>query len=393
MGIALVSHEFPPFMFGGIASVCFDLASSLAKNNIPVTVFSGRSRKIKEETLQSNLKVIRLPFLNYPSRPLWFQLYNYRTLFKLLRAYPIIHGINPQSSAICGYIKKKLRKPFVVSMHDVFLSELKIFINSPFSDWNLGDFGLNVLEYPINEYLIKSCLKNSDYTIVHGFNTLNEMRNIYSNFNFERVSVVLNGINFDKLNLIENPTIKGDQSNDLSIMYFGRLFYRKGVLHLIKAFNLLALEFPNLKLNIFGMGPLKKKIENLISDLKLEKRILLRGYVPYHNLIQEVRRSDIVSFPSLFEASPIAPLEAMACQKPVVAFNFPFMREIINNMNNGVLAKAGDINDLYLKIRMLLYDEKLRHKIGRNAYKYVKQKHNWDSLVKKYIDIYEQVLP
>jgi len=78
--------------------------------------------------------------------------------------------------------------------------------------------------------------------------------------------------------------------------------------------------------------------------------------------------------------------------KSVITYDFPFSREIIKNGYNGLLARVYDIGNLSDKICLLLEDEQLRFKLGKNAYNYVKEKHNWSTLVDNYIDIYEKLI-
>ena len=82
-------------------------------------------------------------------------------------------------------------------------------------------------------------------------------------------------------------------------------------------------------------------------------------------------------------------LEAMAFKKPLVVFDYPFSREIITDMVNGVLAKQVDVKDLTDKIRILIENENLRIMLGENANKYVRRRHNWNTLVDEYIRLYK----
>jgi len=150
----------------------------------------------------------------------------------------------------------------------------------------------------------------------------------------------------------------------------------------------LSLDFKNLRLKIFGTGPQEHRIRQFISDRGLKDIVLLKGHVPHKQLIAEMKRSDLLVLPSLYEAQPMVALEAMACKKPVVAFNAPFVHEIIKNGYNGILARAYDPKDLSDKILLLLSDKKLHRKLGGNAYDYVKREHNWDIQVNKYLDVY-----
>lgn len=94
------------------------------------------------------------------------------------------------------------------------------------------------------------------------------------------------------------------------------------------------------------------------------------GHVPHRKLIGEIMNADALVFPSLSEAQPMIILEAMACGKPVVAFDLPFAREIISDMSNGLLVKFNDIGDLSMKTRLLISDEKLRRRLGQAAHDY-----------------------
>jgi len=387
----LISHDFPPYAFGGIAAVCYDLAHSLAKRGVSVTVIAGTPRRKENEEVTKNFRVIRLPYLDFPSRSLWFQVQNQKTILSLLKNFDIVHGVHTQSSAFCTLVKGKIGKPLIFSIHGIFLTELQVFANSPFSEWTLGDIGYNIFEYPLNELYLRTCLKGADHTIVCGYSTCEEMLNLYTGVDRSKVSVVLNGVNFDKLREIKDSPEK-EASDQISIMYYGRLFYRKGILHLVKAFAALKQDCPDAALNIFGKGPLESKIRKMASNLKVADKIHLRGFVAYGDLIREIRRATLVCFPSLYEASPVAPLEAMACAKPVVAFDMPFMRELMVNMDNAILAKPENVPDLSDKIRILLSDENLRSRMGRNAYDYALKNHSWDLLVEKYMKIYEKTM-
>jgi len=305
-----------------------------------------------------------------------------------------LHVVSPGSGTFCAYLKRRLCKPLVTSVHGVMFQDLKVFANSPISSWTIGDFGFNVLEYPIYHFLDGMTLRNSDHVIACSFSVFEETKRVYGDFCSRTSSVIYNGINFDKI----NGYIKHKRPNSLedrnspTVVYCGRLFWRKGVIYLLSAFTNLQKDFPDIKLEVFGDGPLMSKMKKKVSNSSLKENVHLHGHVPYARLINEIKEADIVVLPSLYEAQPIAALEAMALKKPVVVFDLPFAREYITNMRTGVLAKAEDTKDLSNSMRMLLLDRKLRVKLGRNAYEYVRKNHNWDTLVEKYIEIYETLL-
>jgi glycosyltransferase involved in cell wall biosynthesis len=390
--VALISEEFPPFMFGGISSFCYDLAYNLSKRSIPTTVFCGRSRKTTIEQLNKYLTVVRLPCFDFPPRFFWFQLQNSDKVLKLLREYTIVHIVNPQAGAFFTFFKRKLGKPFVTSIHGVPFYDLRTFFKSPISYWTAGDFGCNFIEYPLNDFSTRTCLSNSDQIITCSYTTLSEIKRTYPDIiHNKKMSVIYNGINFDKVDNTNVQSKSLNEKNFSSLIYFGRLFWRKGLIYLIKAFAIIKKQYPNASLHIFGKGPLEQKMKKEVSNLGLKKNVYIRGYIPYAELLKEIKNADVVVLPSLYEAQPIAALEAMAYKKPVVAFDFAFAREYIQNFRTGLLAKACDIQDLSDKIILLLNDEKLRFTIGQNAFKHIKRNHDWNVLAKKYIKIYEKV--
>lgn len=384
--VALISEEFPPFMFGGIASACYDLAHALSKKGIFTTVFCGKSRKMTIEKINDKLEIVRLPCLNLPPRFVWFQLQNRKIFSRLLKDYTVLHIVNPQAGASVAHLSKKLRKPIITSIHGVHLISLKLSINSPLAYWAVRDLGYQFSGYPLQRLLYDICLKNSNHVAVCSFSTLAELRSIYRYLKLNKISVIHNGINFDEINSSSKSTEKCS-----SIIFYGRLYWTKGILYLIKAVANVEQNFPDVNVQIFGDGPLKEKIKRVVSNLDLKEKISIRGYIPRKKLMKEIRKASIAVFPSLHEAQPLSILEAMACKKPVVAFDLPFSREIIRDMYNGLLAKPGDVEDLSNKICLLLADQKLRLKLGQNAYEHVKKRHNWDTLVEKYIEVYRNM--
>ena len=387
MRVALISNEG-----GGISSVTRGLASALSKKKVFTTIITegdAASYKKEIETVNDYLEIIRLPVIYFPPRGLWFQLRHFHFLSNLLKQHSITHGISPQASVCLSFYKKKLNKPFITTIHSAYNFARREFLHTPVSHWTLSDFGLHVIEHPWHHFMISSCLANSDHIVACSMNTLNELRATYKNVPMKRISAISNGIDFDEIESIRIEDDVDSDKNNLSIVFAGRFFYLKGVLHLLRAMKTLSLNFKNVRLKIFGAGPLETRVKEFISKEGLRDTVLFRGRISHRQLIAEIKSSDFVVHPSLHEAQSMLALEAMACMKPVVAFNAPFVHETIKNGYNGILAKPFDTVDLSEKIRILLEDTKLCRKLGRNAYSYVKLNHNWDLQTVQYLKIYE----
>jgi glycosyltransferase involved in cell wall biosynthesis len=383
--VALISEEFPPFMFGGIGSACYDYAMALSKKGVETTVFCGKSKKISIEKVNEDLHVVRLPCFDVPPRFIWFQLQNLKLLANLLRDYSIIHVFNPQAGATSALLKQRLERPLITSIHGLHLISLKLSIASPLDNWSARDIGFQFAGYPMQVVLHDICLRKSDHIAVCSNSAVIELKRMFGHIDPSKISVVYNGINFEEIQAVKS------EENQGSIVYCGRLYWAKGVTYFINALSKLKYSHPEFKAEIFGEGPLEHKLRTMISDLGLAANVKLRGFIGRKQLFNEFGKASMIVLPSLYEAQPVALLEAMACKKPIIAFNLPFAAEIIKPGFNGFLAKTGNVNDLADKIRFLLEDEDLREKMGKNGYEYVRKNHNWEILVEDYLKIYNNL--
>jgi len=87
------------------------------------------------------------------------------------------------------------------------------------------------------------------------------------------------------------------------VMYIGRFGRYKGLDYLVKAIALLA---HNYFLVLIGDGPERKRIESLVADLKLEKRVLRLGQVKYDVLPEYYRATDVFVLPSIDRGKHLA---------------------------------------------------------------------------------------
>lgn len=391
ISVALVSAGYPPKMCGGIDMQTYDLAHALSEKNVDVTVFCSGSKSPILNQENNHLKVCRLPALEMPPRVLWFQLQNYNFLKKELANYDIVHTQH-SSGSLFGFFMKKLRKPWIVSFHDHQLGRFLI----PFKikPLNLSPMDLlyYVAGYPLFELLTKMELRWADHYIACGMTGFLDYVK-FSGMNPSKATVIPNGISVEKIHSIINSFGGKIKEEDLTVFTCGRLYASKGIQFLIKSMPLMLKRFKNLKLKIFGKGPLYFKLLNLIRQLDLQTKVYLMGHAPYEQLICEMSRCTLAVFPSLIEVGPsLAVMEAMACKKTVVMFDYPFSREIIKHQENGYLVSPMDTKELAEAICLLLEDEKLRNKLGVNAYLNILRKHNIKLIAEKYLQVYSRFL-
>lgn len=383
--MALLSHEG-----GGISSVTHGLAAGLAKKKAEVTIFTTTTSNVQNiAEIPGHYTVVSLPMVDLPPRSLWFHLRNSNILSNMLEDYDVVHAVSPEM-AIPFVSFKKLKKPLITTVHGSHRATLRAFALSPVKNWTLSDFTLNVLELPLHEITSRRCFDRSDMIAVCSHSTLAEIREL-EKVDVSRAEVIHNGIDFREIdNGAGNVVRKREDEEKLTIIYAGRLYWMKGVFLLLDAFMKIKKEIGNVQLRIFGRGPLERKLKRFIANAKLEREVLLGGFIPHARLIEEIRRSDLAVFPSIYESQPVFVLETMACKKTILTFDLPYAREIVRNQHTGMLARAYDVEDLAARAEEALRNDDLRLRIGQNAYDYVRRKHDWDKQAEKYLALYEK---
>jgi len=91
------------------------------------------------------------------------------------------------------------------------------------------------------------------------------------------------------------------------------------------------------RLNIYGDGPDRQYIENLIAHYHLQDKVTLRGYV--RDMTDLWRQNHIKLLPSHGEGTPLAVLEAMMAGRPIVTTDVGGNREILDE-STGFIADA-----------------------------------------------------
>lgn len=96
-----------------------------------------------------------------------------------------------------------------------------------------------------------------------------------------------------------------------------------------------------------------------------------------NELVEEYNKAKIVVALNINEPFGLIPLEAMSCGIPVIAVSEGGFKETVVNGKTGFLIKR-DSKMLYLKLKKILGDSKLREKMSREARKVVIENWNWE---------------
>jgi len=185
-----------------------------------------------------------------------------------------------------------------------------------------------------------------------------------------------------------------------NILYFGSLIRKKGLLELPLIFNKVIEDNADAQLILIGKdvsdiisgnASIWQMMQELFSD-EAKKNVTYLGSVPYTEIKQKIEDSTLCVFPSFAEAFPVSWLEAMAMEKPIVASNIGWAKEMVDDGENGFLVHPTD-HDLFAKrINTLLNDEELCLKMGKSARKKVEAFFDLDRIANQNIEFYKSVI-
>ncbi len=173
------------------------------------------------------------------------------------------------------------------------------------------------------------------------------------------------------------------------IMAAGSLQHIKRFDRLIDAFSLIADQYPQWHVVIYGDGPEKQELKKKIFQYGLEGRFFLKGLT--HNIYSEYLRSQFFVLSSDNEGFGLVIIEAMSCGLPVVSTDCPFgPREIIADGKTGLLSRL-DAEDLAAKMEWMITHEKERMEMGENAHKSA-SRYKMDNVMKEWEAAYLSVI-
>jgi glycosyltransferase involved in cell wall biosynthesis len=240
----MLTHEYPPYVFGGIGTFTHALAHALAREQIEVTVMAGwPARTIKKSVfvgnraVTRNLKVIRIPRMDLPPSHLWYQLMNLNKLQDYLANVDIVHVQDCASFPIMSYCKRKNSiLPWVVTVHTGPVSQLYYAVKSAISrQSSIRELATYVLGFPLWDSAIRSAAKSADALVTVSEDLASEIRNEYL-ADTKKLLSINTGVDIAELEYYRRMDAgRPSETGTVNIVYAGRLYWCKGILHLLKS--------------------------------------------------------------------------------------------------------------------------------------------------------------
>ena len=171
----------------------------------------------------------------------------------------------------------------------------------------------------------------------------------------------------------------------------GRFEERKGLIHLLKAYNRLRKRHVDARLLVVGSGPKLREYRRYVG-LRQIRDVEFLGRVSDEAKARYFASADIFCAPATGQESfGIVLLEAMAAGVPIVASDIHGYKNVVQRGTQGLLVEPRNHRALAAALYRLSRDPELRLRMGE-AGRAKAPEYSWDSLTERVIDLYRQVL-
>jgi GalNAc-alpha-(1->4)-GalNAc-alpha-(1->3)-diNAcBac-PP-undecaprenol alpha-1,4-N-acetyl-D-galactosaminyltransferase len=202
-----------------------------------------------------------------------------------------------------------------------------------------------------------------------------EFLRVYPRVDPGKVVVIPNPISLERTGIPDFRPFEeqfGCRRGDVDIVLaMGRLIPLKGFDTLISAFAAARRQHARLRLVIAGEGPELHRLRSIAEAAGVEREILFLGSTRSPDAA--LGQADVFAMTSRFEGFPMALVEAYIAGLPVVAFNAPGVRDIVENEVSGLLVDYGKTEDFARALLRALADRDLRDRLRAGALRVVQR--------------------
>lgn len=364
MKIIITNQTYHPTV-SGVAIVAQRLAANMAERGHEIYVFAPSDKGESYKRAEKALTEFRLhSFVNPVRKDHHISLFPYRKMSAIIEEIDpdVLHTHDPLNIGYyTGRIGKKLDIATIATVH-----ALPEFLSSYFTD----KLGINKLIENFAWWAGNRAATKCDLVITPSHWAANSILKRNPTL---AAKVISNGVDTElfkpSISTIEKESFK-DKLNiskeEKIIIYVGRLDKEKNLDVLIESLPHVNKEV-KAKLVLVGNGSEAQRLKILVNNLGIGRSVLFKGEIPYEQLPDLYRASDLFAIPSAIENQSCVVLEASSSGLPIVAFGFGGMPEIVKNNINGILINPGDHSSFAKALITILKDLKLADKMGKES--------------------------
>jgi len=172
------------------------------------------------------------------------------------------------------------------------------------------------------------------------------------------------------------------------VVYLGQLSPRKGVEHLVAAFNHDPPAGAVLVVggNDMGGGQLARAAADPAAPVHFV------GLLEGEERIQLLVDADVLVYPSTAEVFGLVPFEGLLSGTPVVVGDDCGCGELIQQAGAGLLVRHGDVSALREQIRQLVSDRALAGSMVERGRAWIRDRYDWPQVARMHEELYRDVL-
>jgi len=408
VNILIVSPPPAGISVGGGGRVEMELSRFLLKKGHHVIIIATAYGRSMVNSLKSDLRMDTIKGIHILRLP----------LFPPLSAYPMTDPFMPPSPksllALHRWLSNNLNKADVVHIFDfgepltTYMELLLAHIGKPPYVVTLhalpNPYYSRMLRYSLGVYertFGKVIFRNTCTVTALSHSVAKEFMTRYSALT-NRVIVIPNGIllkeikkNIKRMHndelLRKKIKLRLHIPKDHQIVFsLGRLIPNKGFDVLIRALGIVNEKIKNVTLVIAGETYVYLDYLQRIAR-KENVNVKFVGFIEEKMKYELLKTADVVAIPSLKEGFGLVALEAMAAGAPIVASKCSGLRDILKHKETALLTTPANEVELASAITRLLSDTQLRRRLSKAGQKEV-EKYDWNSIVNRYIEVYESVV-
>lgn len=174
------------------------------------------------------------------------------------------------------------------------------------------------------------------------------------------------------------------------VLFLGRLEQRKGIFDLVSAIAAVAEKVPGVILKCGGDGDPTPVLAHARS-IGIDDKVQLLGWVRGARKSALLEEAAVLALPSYNEGLPVAILEAMAAQLPVVSTPVGGIPDAIESGHSGLLVPPGNVAALTECLVQLLASPDERQRLATNARSVVAIKYSAEKVLAQVGDLYRSL--
>ena len=397
--VALVSKEYPPYVYGGAGVHVEYLSQALAKLvKVEVRSFGDQNTSAGDLTVRGYPEWDGAKHDTDPRFVGAVDAFARSLAMAKDRLDADLVHCHTWYTDMVGVLARQLwGVPYVLTIHSL----------EPLRPWKVEQLGN---AYHLSAWMERTAIEQADAVIAVSRETRADVLRLFD-IAPERVHVIHNGIDPEEYRPVEARdalTRHGIDPQRPFLLFVGRITRQKGIMHLVAAIPRID---PHLQIVLCAGAPdtpeIGREMEAGVAEAASARAgvIWIREMLPRPDVIQLYTHAALFCCPSVYEPFGIINLEAMACETAVVASAVGGIPEVVVPEETGILVdpelRPGTFDPidpaafsarLASAINRLARDPELRQRFGRNGRRRVIDHFSWDAIAHSTLDLYRSLV-